>query len=345
MSTIKLVSVAILSYLLIRLVIKFTNNLSLLDIPNERSSHYTTIPSGAGIGFIGAIFSSTFIFEWSLLSNYWYIFLSIFLVFVVGVTDDRYEVSAKCKFLTICVSVSFLWYMGVSINSIGNWDGYEIQLVEWIALPFTMFALAGFTNALNLIDGIDGLSGCISIVILICFYLVGVDNNNELMVALSSFSIASLVAFVYLNWYPAKVFMGDSGSLTLGFIISLLGILSIEYIHPIVILYFTSIPILDTCRIMVQRTLKGVSPFRPDKNHIHHILVDFFDGNVKQTVVFLTVIQLVFSGIGFMLLNAINNDNSGVIAPIAFVIFLLIFVFFYTIAAVIRQRQSKLAEV
>ena len=110
-------------------------------------------------------------------------------------------------------------------------------------LPFTIFALAGFTNALNLIDGLDA---SISIVILSSFLYIGYIHKNELMIVLCSLTIASLLAFLIFNWNPAKIFMGDSGSLFLGFIISVVACISLEYIHPIAIFYLAALPIVDT---------------------------------------------------------------------------------------------------
>jgi UDP-GlcNAc:undecaprenyl-phosphate/decaprenyl-phosphate GlcNAc-1-phosphate transferase len=270
------------SYILVKIVIKYAHELRFLDIPNERSHHCDIIPSGAGLGFISAFFIMITLFEFELLLTNWYYFLSIFVVFIIGIIDDRFEVSARWKFIVIFFSVFILWLNGVSIDTLGIWFGYDLSFSWWIALPFSMFAIAGFTNALNLIDGIDGLSSSVSLVILFFFLFLGIEYHDNFIIKISLYTIATLIGFIILNWHPAKIFMGDSGSLTLGFIISVLALKSIEHIHPIGILYLAAIPLLDTLVVMVRRIRRGKSPFKPDKTHIHHILVKFFDMNVKK---------------------------------------------------------------
>lgn len=329
-----------LSYSLIRLIIKYAHSLKFLDVPNERSHHCDIIPKGAGIGFVTAFFISSMLFYLDVSQEFWYIYLSILMIFTVGIVDDRVEVSPKLKFLVIFTAVAFLSFFGVGIFTLGEWFGFELTLPFFIALPFTMFALAGFTNALNLIDGLDGLSSSISIVIISIFGFIGLEHNNVLMITIASTILVTLLAFLTLNWNPAKVFMGDSGSLTLGFIISILAVLSIKYIHPIVILYLAALPILDTLIVMIRRIRRGKSPFSPDKTHIHHILVKFFEGNVKKTVIFLVLMQLVFSSIGYMLIGIIEDDESGVVPLIALVGFGVLFVIFYMIFTGIKRRQQ-----
>ena len=289
-----------------------------------------------------SFFIAIFIFEFQLLSEFWYIFLSIFIVFAVGVYDDRHDVSAKLKFIVIFIAVFIMWLHGFSIDTLGVWYGYNIALISWIALPFSMFALAGFTNALNLIDGIDGLSSSVSLIILLFFALLGFEYHNDLIVIISTFTIATLIGFLFFNWHPAKIFMGDSGSLTIGFIISVLAVLSLENIHPIAVLYLAAIPVLDTLIVIVRRIRRRKSPFSPDKTHIHHIMVKFFDMNVKKTVGFLVILQIIFSFIGYMILDSINKTGGENTPLFALFGFILLFVLFYMIFTGIKRRQLKL---
>jgi len=340
MLIIKLISITFISYLLIKLIIKYASKLKFLDIPNDRSHHINVIPRGAGIGFIGATFLGVFVYDYNIFIENWYIFLAIAMVLGIGILDDRYEVSAKLKFIVIFTATFLMWIYGTTIDSLGVWFGYEISLYPILALFFTMFAIAGFTNALNLIDGIDGLSSSISIVILSYFGYIGYEYQNDLMMILSLFTIAGVIGFMFLNWDPAKVFMGDSGSLSLGFIISILAVLSLEYIHPIAVLYLAAIPILDTLIVMIRRIRRGKSPFSPDKTHIHHILVKFFEGRVKKTVIFLLLLQILFSSIGYMIIGIINEGNN-ILAPfVATIGFVLMFVLFYMIFTGIKKRQK-----
>lgn len=332
----------IFSYISIRVIIKYAHKLDLYDVPNERSHHCRITPSGAGIGFITIFIFSLLAFYFQFFIQYPFLLLSIFIVFSMGIYDDMHDVSAKKKFIAIFIAVFVISFDDIIINSLGSWYGYELTLPFYAALLFTMFAVAGFTNALNLIDGIDGLAGSVSIVILLFFVFIGLEYDDILIFTLSSFSIAAVIGFLFLNWSPAKIFMGDSGSLTLGFIISILAVLSIEYIHPITILYLTAIPLLDTLIVMVRRIRRGKNPFRPDKTHLHHILVKFFEGDVPKTVYFLTIMQIVFSAIGYALLDSMDKGNGNNIPLFALIGFGLMFVLFYMIFTGIKRRQAML---
>ena len=240
------------------------------------------------------------------------------------------------------VAIFILWLNGVSIDTLGVWYGYDVTLVSGVALVLSLFALSGFTNALNLIDGIDGLSSSIALIILLFFAFLGFEYHNDLIVIISTFTIAVLIGFLFFNWHPAQIFMGDSGSLTIGFIISLLAVLSLQNVHPVAILYLTAMPILDTLIVMIRRIRRGKSPFSPDKTHIHHILVKFFDMNVRKTVGFLVILQIVFSSIGYMILDSINRNGSQNVPLFALVGFAFMFILFYMIFTGIKKRQITL---
>ena len=344
---IQLLFITILSYVVVKLLIKYAHNFHLLDIPNERSHHCSVIPRGAGIGFISATLLGLFVADMSLFLTYWYIYAALLMIFTIGVLDDVFDTPPKAKFLVIFGAVLFLWLNGLTIDILGTWFGYEVVLPSFLALPFTMFALAGFTNALNLIDGLDGLAGSISIVILSTLGYIGYIHDDTMMVMLSTFTIASLIGFLLLNYNPAKVFMGDSGSLSLGFIISILSLMSIKYIHPIVILYIAAIPILDTLVVMIRRIRRGISPFSPDKTHLHHILVKFIgdkDENgaiingTKRSVWFLILLQVIFSSVGIMLSEYIEKYN-GFTPFLALVGFGIVFVLTYVIFTSMKKRM------
>jgi UDP-GlcNAc:undecaprenyl-phosphate/decaprenyl-phosphate GlcNAc-1-phosphate transferase len=346
---IHLLLTTILSFTLIKLLIKYSHSLGLVDIPNERSSHCSIIPRGAGVGFVIAMMLGIGIYDMAMLMQYWYVFASIAMVFGIGVLDDIYDTPPKAKFLVMFVAVFLLWGYGICIDSLGVWFGFDIGLM-WFALPFTMFALAGFTNALNLIDGLDGLAGSVSIVIVGFFGYIGYVYSNDLMIVLSLFTIASLLGFIVLNYNPAKVFMGDSGSLSLGFIVSILAVLSIEYIHPVVVLYIAAVPILDTLIVMIRRIRRGRSPFSPDKTHVHHILVRAIgsedeDGKLingtKRTVWFLVLLQVMFSGIGILIHNSILNIGDNSFMPlIALIGFGVLFLVFYIVFTSMKKNQG-----
>lgn len=329
----------LITWVFIKLIIKNALYLGLTDIPNERSSHTKITPRGAGIGFGFSFFISILIFEFSLFIEYWIVFLAIFMVFLVGILDDHKDASPRAKFYVIFLATFLLFLDDICIYSLGVFLGFDLKL-WYFALPFTMFALAGFTNALNLIDGLDGLAGTISLVILSTFLYIGYINNDNLIVTLCLFSMTSVLAFLIFNWNPARIFMGDSGSLFLGFIISIVAVLSLKYIHPISVFYLTALPIIDTIVVMLRRIRKKISPFSPDKTHIHHILLGFFSKKVKTTVIFLILMQCLFSIAGLMMANSSNKLTLGSYSFFAFIAFIFIITLFYMVLTGMKRRQK-----
>jgi len=326
--------VFVLAIIFVKIVQKYADRIGLVDEPNERSSHTLDTPSGAGIGFSLAIFSIIPLFYIDVFSDYTLIFLAIFLVFIIGVLDDIHDASPKTKFLVLILSTVFLIIDDFIIDYIGVYFGQQIYLGIFAA-PFTLFAVVAFTNALNLIDGLDGLAGSVSVVIFMSFFIIGYQNNDLILMVISGSFISGLVAFLIFNYYPASIFMGDSGSLVLGFVIALLAIRSLLYIPAISILFITAIPILDTAIVVVRRKLNGKGLFTADKCHLHHIFYRFFSNNTKKTVLFFVVMQAGYSLTGLQF-NKYHDDG------LLLILFLLnvIMVYLFTDAMIKRQRSN-----
>ncbi|WP_456451128.1 glycosyltransferase family 4 protein [Hydrogenimonas sp.] len=306
--------------------IQMAPRLGFVDVPNERSMHKNPIPRGAGICFsLTALLISlvAIVFDINLLQQHFLIYIAVALVFLAGFLDDRYGVPPKTKFVFIILAAVITCVDGICISSLGHYLGFDIALPLWIAFPFTVFAITGFTNALNLIDGLDGLAGTISLVMLGAFLWIGYVNHDELMIMLSAVFIASVSAFLIFNWYPATVFMGDSGSLTLGFVISILAIRAMEYVEPMAVMFIVVLPVLDTFIVMTRRIQRGLSPFQADKTHMHHILYNRYE-DVPYTTILLVYIQIAFTIIGVQLRHA-DNFLSLILFGILFFIFLNLF--------------------
>ena len=298
--------VFLLSFFLIFLVKKYASKVGLIDIPNERSTHQDHTPRGAGIGFFLAVALLSPCFYFELFFSYTWTLVAICLIFIIGVLDDHHDTSPNTKFIIIILATIFLSFDDILISDIGTFFGVSLSL-GWFALPFTIFAVVGFTNALNLIDGLDGLSASISIVILAAFYTIGLQHGDLFMLVLSGAFIAGLLAFLLFNWYPASIFMGDSGSLTLGFIIALLAVKSLSYIPAVSVLFVAAIPIIDTIIVMVRRKLNGRSMFSADKCHVHHVMREFFAESTPRTVIFLALLQAIYSFVGLQLDKEIDE--------------------------------------
>ena len=287
-----------LTPLMISLVIVMAPRIGLLDIPNQRSSHSDPIPKGAGIGMIAALLCSA-AFDTQHFIDYRWIFLSIAIIWIGGIWDDLTHSSPKTKFLFIIVATLMIIYQGLLIDDLGVCLHTPLKLPKFVAVAFTLFAVSGFTNGFNLIDGLDGLSSLIGIIILSAFAYIGYLHHDFLILYLSGLTIVALTLFLFFNWHPAKIFLGDSGSLAIGFIISIIAIRALEYIQPVKILYLAAIPILDTLIVMLRRKIRGLSTFYADKTHLHHIALRYFDNNVQKAVLLLSTIQLLFTIVGF----------------------------------------------
>ena len=305
----------LLTFLLIYLLMRNAGRLGMLDIPNERSIHKEPMPRGAGIGFVSAVLIVTLLFNFSHFIEYYYIYLAIFLIFVVGTKDDKRGVSPLTKFVFIFFATLLLYLNDFHVVSLGCYLGYTVTLPAVLVLPFTFLAVAGFTNAFNLLDGLDGLAGAVSMVMLATFLAIGFLHHDTLIITLSSMFLVAVFGFLFFNWYPAKIFMGDSGSLTLGFVISILSIQSLEYMTPASVLFIIALPILDTFMVMTRRIQRGISPFHADKNHMHHFLYNA-KMDVRFTDILIIYIQIAFSIIGYQL-NQTDNSYSSAYSSIS----------------------------
>lgn len=339
MIELKYITALILSMAFVYLLIKNAVKIGILDTPRDRSVHSEVVPSSGGIGFIFAIFITFILFDTQLFLQYIYMFIAIFLIYLIGMYDDFNDVRPRIKFLAIFVASVILYFNNIYIDSLGSYFGFEMPL-GLLALPFTIFAIAGFTNALNLIDGLDGLASGVSLIILATFAYVGMVFNDDFILLLSLMTSFALLGFMIFNWNPSKIFMGDSGSLTLGFIISIIAILSLKYIHPVVILYFTAIPLIDTLVVMIRRIKMRKSPFQADKTHIHHILFKFF-GTTKKTVVFLMMTQTIFCFLGYVVARHIELYPKGLFPFAMIVSFIILTTMAYMVFTQILKNEGN----
>ena len=323
----------LISLLFTYTITKISEQMGMVDIPNERSSHINPIPRGAGVGIFLAFLIVLLLYHMPFVLLHKGFMLGTLVVFLTGVYDDNRGVKPKIKFAAITVATLLIYFLDdMKIDTLGIWFGHEITLPMFIALPVTIVAVVGFTNAMNLIDGLDGLSGSVAIVIFSAFYYIGLTYHDAFIMTISILMIAAIIAFLLFNWHPAMIFMGDSGSLILGFIIAVIAIKSISYISVTSVLFLTAIPIIDTITVMVRRLQRGLSPFNPDKTHLHHKVLRW-KGGVDNAVVMIVLIQFVFSIMGLALRRQPDN-----IVFFIFVIILILAFAFLDERAVARER-------
>jgi len=177
----------------------------------------------------------------------------------------------------VIAALIVVFYGGLTINSVGLLLPGEMTLPDWIAIPLTVVVIVGVTNAINLSDGLDGLAGGISLLCFSCIGIIAYQISDINLAVISVAVVGAIFAFLRFNTHPAIIFMGDAGSLLLGFLAVTLSIgLSqtnnpISPLFPLLVLGF---PILDTLTVMFERISKGRSPFKADKNHFHHKLIN-----------------------------------------------------------------------
>lgn len=217
--------------------------------------------------------------------------LSGFLViWGFGLWDDKCNLNYKIKFLGQLLAVIIVVTWGdVVVRTFPFIDGY---LSDYLAIALTIFALVGITNAINLSDGLDGLAGGTSLITISIIALLAFDANGEMVVLISMAVAGSILGFLRHNTYPARLFMGDTGSQFLGFSLGVLVIMLSQSVNsamsPFIPLFILGLPILDTMAVMGQRLYEGRSPFSPDKNHIHHKLLDIgFDQYEAVFIIYL----------------------------------------------------------
>lgn len=265
-------------------IISLIKKYRLYDIPDARKEHSSPIPTMGGIAIITGMMTSLFL--WFPFTNHMTqvcFFLSITVLFGLGIMDDLKDLSAKYKFMVQLGLATLIALSGIRITSFEGLFGIN-ELPLMAQYSFTVLAIVGITNAFNLIDGIDGLAGGLgfmSLITLGMFLIMSGDANT----ALIAFGLAGgILAFLYFNFNPAKIFMGDTGSLVLGFVVAVLCIrlmqVNVFVANPILphaplfVLGVVFIPVFDTIRVFALRIWKGRSPFEADKTHIHHLLTN-----------------------------------------------------------------------
>jgi UDP-GlcNAc:undecaprenyl-phosphate/decaprenyl-phosphate GlcNAc-1-phosphate transferase len=319
----EIIFLLLLTFSVYKLFDKFAIKVNLIDLPNARSSHVNPTIRGFGIVIFIAIGLTLIFFQSFLIYTNPYLLCAVLIVAILGAFDDINATPPMLKIFTLIIAYSLLYLEGFIISNLGVVLGINIELNLLIAIIFSIFAVLIFTNSFNLIDGLDGLSGSIAVIIFSSFFLIGLISNDQLLITIPIFFITTLIVFLFYNWHPAKVFLGDSGSLMIGFVISILGIRSLNYIEPISILYIAAIPILDTLFVIIRRIFNGISPLKPDKLHLHHILMSYFNGKVKKTVILIAIAQIVFTTTGLLFVSEVEDSF------IAFIAFILLFMVLY----------------
>lgn len=287
-----------------------------MDAPDARKVHKKPIPRIGGIGiyaaFMAAIFSVLSFVEVTAEVRTELIGLMVggSLIVLVGVIDDYKNLPAKVKLVgQILAAAVLVIAFDVRIDFITDPFGDYIY-TEWLAIPVTIFWIVGLTNTVNLIDGLDGLAAGVSTIASITIFLVALQQGILLVAVLTAALAGAAFGFLYYNFNPARIFMGDSGSMFLGYMlagISVIGaVKSAATIALIVPILALGLPILDTTFAIVRRYRGGVPIFKPDKGHLHHRLLDL-GFSQRQAVLLMYVISALL-GLSAVALTEVSSQ-------------------------------------
>lgn len=293
----------------------------LVDHPNNRKQHVGDVPLVGGLAiFMGvtvgaACYGQFHWFEKSLIST-------AFLLTLIGALDDRFDLSVHGRLLIQALSaLTVIAVSGVYIRTLGTLFGHEIRL-EWLGPPLTVIAIIGLVNAFNMMDGIDGLAGSLALVS-IAAIAVFVDTTTlrgslVLLILLATASLPYLLA--NLGLMGNKIFLGDAGSMLIGYLLAwaLIRMSQLPQTHlsPVDVLWCVGLPVSDTLAVMWRRMRQGKSPFKPDRGHIHHILMEAGLSH-RATLLLLVVIALSFVAVGTVLKHLTSSSGIHLIAFVA----------------------------
>jgi UDP-GlcNAc:undecaprenyl-phosphate/decaprenyl-phosphate GlcNAc-1-phosphate transferase len=287
------------TFLVMPSVIKLAIKKRILSAGGGRNVHNGFTPNIGGIAiFIGLLLSNIFLLafyiyqissETSFLDfeslhkfiSYIIITISCIVMFIVGLSDDLTSLSSRTRFaIQLIVAFCFTYYGDIRITSLHGLFGIN-ELPNSISIIFSMIIVIFIINSFNLTDGLDSLATSLGIYILASFGILFLLSNHLYDATLCFSGVSSLFAFWFYNKPPAKIFMGDSGSLVIGVIIAYSAIKLCNFpidtsgtINPVFILCVIAYPSIDTLRVFMVRIFSGNSPFTADRNHIHHLLVD-----------------------------------------------------------------------
>ncbi len=340
----------------IKIISNYAESLGLIDKPDHRKIHVKPIPRIGGLGIFAGLMASLLYFslirslfpcckEYLALPNNYFITGGI-VIAVTGLVDDFKGISFRQKLVVQSLIAVYIILAGYRMEfDFGVLRGYT----DLLSIPITFLWIIGVINAMNLIDGMDGLAGgtfLISLISLtICYFMLGL----QLEVVLVYCMVGVILGFLILNWHPAKIFMGDTGSLFLGYVIACyslkttsVGPNAFTFMIPIMAV---GLPVFDTLLSMTRRQLKGRPMFYPDKDHMHHRMGKTFGGGQRITVLRLYSINIVLGALA-VILSVSGNLLGALILVLAtvyvgFVVFRMRYLSWAKIRAVRKKPRHR----
>jgi UDP-N-acetylmuramyl pentapeptide phosphotransferase/UDP-N-acetylglucosamine-1-phosphate transferase len=338
----------LITFFAIPVIIQVAKSKKLFDEPDERKVHKTVIPTLGGLGiFAGFIIATLMGVPAGESAELQYIAAAAIVIFFLGIKDDIMILSASKKFVGQLIAAGILIkFGGIQITNMHGFMGIHV-LPHIASIVFTVFTIIVITNSFNLIDGVDGLAGSLGLLTSLVFGAYFALNGDTVYAAISLSLAGSIVGFLIYNFSPAKIFMGDTGSLLLGLINSVMVIKFINIAEsPTANIKFAAapalgfailmIPLFDTLRVFTIRIMDRRSPFSPDRNHVHHFLLDL---GLSHRMVTITCVatNIIFIVTAFLLRNVEITTLIGILLCCAFI-------FIGTIYYFSRQKSKSFSQ-
>ena len=316
------------SILLTPVIKKLAFKIGATDKPNQRKVHQKIMPRLGGLAIylsfvIGVLIAQPASPYPNTLSA---IMVGSFIIIVTGVLDDMYELSAKVKLIgQLVATLIVVFWGGVQVEFINLPFSNGVLEFGFLSIPITILWIVGITNAINLIDGLDGLAAGVSSIALITISIMAILIPNPFVVILGTILLASTLGFLIFNFHPAKIFMGDTGALFLGFMIavlSLLGFKNVTMISLIIPIIILGVPISDTIYAILRRIVNKRPISAPDKSHLHHCLLGL--GFSHRQTVFIIYAMAAFFGLVAIIVSQAKLVGSFILIAILLILIELV---------------------
>jgi len=320
---------SLLSFLILISVAKISYKLNLVDLPSKRKKHSEPTAYTGGVA-LGIIFICS-ILMFDVIDIKLNLILSIgFLIAIVGFIDDKYNLRIGGKLSLQIIPIIYLVIIEkFNLNYLGYYNYFELSLNS-VSLPFTLLAILFLINSFNYFDGSDGTLSFTTISVLSILYFLIPDENFRLFLATILIPIFFFLIFNFSLFGLKKLFLGDGGSLLLGFIIAftLIYLNDLKEIHPILLAWSISIFVYEFLSINFLRLKNNKNIFEPDNNHLHHLLIDKFK-SIFLTNLLISIFNIIFFVIGYYSFVFLNPLTSLILFISFFIIFLIIRISFF----------------
>ena len=293
----------LISLILVPFVAKLAIKIGAVDKPNERKVHTKIMPRMGGLAIYLSFFAVLFLSHEMTMQHIGLLTGGTVLV-LVGIIDDKTDMPAKIKLLGQIFAACIVVAAGVRVEFMTNFILGGVFPLYIFSVPFTVLWIVAITNAVNLIDGLDGLAAGTSIIAAATMAISGYATGQTEMASMALILIGASLGFLKYNFHPAKIFMGDTGSMFLGYNLSVLAIMGftksftvLSLVTPILVL---AIPILDTLFAIIRRKMNNKPIFKPDKNHLHHCLLNYGFSH-RNTVLIIYAVSAVLALCGLIM--------------------------------------------